>query len=215
MRRSTCAFLDRLALGTHLADHGAHLPYADAVGNLNLDLFVVRHLRYLADEAAVGHDDIPAAQAFHHLLMLLHALLLRTQDQEIHDHDDQNKRREIDEHIVGAAGTTQAELRVNRADDQHCSSGDPSQTHGPHLKARFPAEIGADYSHRRPNCNAASLPPPGSTGRAPKRACEGFGAPLREMARAGYEHGPISSTFPRQSHARSRERCNWPAALAR
>src|SRR5580704_9731709 len=121
--RSTCAdFLGRLALGTHLADHRAHLLHADAVRNFDLDLVVVRHLRDLADEAAVGDDDIAPAQRLHHVLMLLHLLLLRPQDQEVHDHDDQNERRKLDKHVVSAAGAAQAELRVYRADDQHCSS---------------------------------------------------------------------------------------------
>src|SRR5258705_4468719 len=52
--------------------------------------------------------------------MLLHPLLLRPQDQEIHDHEDQNEGQHRDQQAV-AAQTQRAALRKCRR-DKHRSS---------------------------------------------------------------------------------------------
>src|SRR5271154_3253760 len=97
-RSARAVVLDRLALGTHIGHHRAHLPHLYAVGDLDLDLVVVDHLGDLADETAVGHHGIAAAQRLDHGLVLLGPLLLRTQHQEIHDHDDQDQRHQRRNH---------------------------------------------------------------------------------------------------------------------
>src|ERR1700730_16307622 len=88
-RSARAIVLHRLALGPHLGNHRAHLAQAGAVGYLDLDLIVVDDLRDLTDQPAIGHHGIAAAKRLDHRLVLLHALLLRTQDQKIHNHDDQ------------------------------------------------------------------------------------------------------------------------------
>ena len=94
--------LHRLALGAHVGHHRAHLPHAHAVGDLDLDLVVVDHLGDLADQPAGGDDGVAAAHVLDHLLVLLHPLLLRPQDQEIHDDEDQDERQQRHQHVVAA-----------------------------------------------------------------------------------------------------------------
>src|SRR5436190_15461650 len=79
-------FLYRLALGAHVAHHAANLPHADAVGDFDLDLVVVNHFGDFADQAAGGDDRVPAPHVLDHFLMRLHPLLLRAQNEEIHDY---------------------------------------------------------------------------------------------------------------------------------
>ena len=49
----------------------------------------------LADDAALGHDLIAPAQTGHHGLMFLRLLLLRADEQKIHDREDQDQRHEL------------------------------------------------------------------------------------------------------------------------
>src|SRR5687767_13780982 len=94
--------LDRLALGAHVRHHRAHLAHAHLVGKLHLDLLVVDHLGDLADQPAGGDHGIAAAHVPDQLLMLLGAFLLRPQDQEIHDDEDQDERQQRHQHVVAA-----------------------------------------------------------------------------------------------------------------
>src|SRR5262249_14431477 len=68
----------------------------------DLDLIVVDHLGDLADESTGGNDGIAAAQVFDQFLVFLRALLLRPQDQKIHDDEDQNERQQLHPHTVAA-----------------------------------------------------------------------------------------------------------------
>src|SRR5262249_18182775 len=52
------------------------------------------HLGDLADEPTGGNDGIAAAQVLDQFLVFLRALLLRAQDQKIHDDEDQNERQQ-------------------------------------------------------------------------------------------------------------------------
>src|ERR1700684_1318742 len=106
-RSARAIVLHRLALGAHFADHRAHLPHPHAVGDLDLDLVVVHHLGDLADETAIGDHAVAAAQRLDHLLVLLQPPLLRPQDQEIYDTDDQYQRHELHDHAVGVAAATE------------------------------------------------------------------------------------------------------------
>src|SRR5580692_4229373 len=99
-RSARAVVLHRLAFGAHFADHRAHLPHPHAVGDFDLDLVVVHHLGDLADETAIGHHAVAAAQSLDHLRVPLHPLLLGPQDQEIHDHDDQYQRHELHDHAA-------------------------------------------------------------------------------------------------------------------
>src|SRR5579863_547305 len=124
-RSTRAVVLRRLALGAHVAHHRAHLPHPHAVGDFDLDLVVVHDLGDLADETAIGNHGIAAAQRLDHLLMLLHLALLRAQDQEVHNHDDQNKRHERRDHAGRVAAAEQAAEGIALREcgrNEHCSS---------------------------------------------------------------------------------------------
>ena len=73
----------------------------------DLDLVVVDDLRHLGDEAAGGDDRVAAADRLDHFLMRLGPLLLRPQDQEIHDHENDRERGELNQEIrLPAAGAS-------------------------------------------------------------------------------------------------------------
>jgi hypothetical protein len=83
----------------------SHLPYPDAIRDFELDLVVVHHLGDLSDETARGDDGVAATDILHQLVMLFRLLLLRTDDQEIHDNEDQRERQQRHQKVVGLAGT--------------------------------------------------------------------------------------------------------------
>src|ERR1700722_1026709 len=118
-RSARAVVLHRLALGAHFADHRAHLPHPHAVGDLDLDLVVVHDLGDLADEPAIGHHAVAAAQRLDHLPVLLQPLLLRAQDQEIHDPYDHNHHPDRALQRKKVHGTALRECGRN----EHCSSG--------------------------------------------------------------------------------------------
>src|SRR5262249_13901909 len=99
-RRSARLVLDLLALGANARLHRAHLAHSHAVRDFHLDLVVVDDLGDLAHQPAGGNDSIAAAQVLDQLLVLLGPLLLRPQDQEIHDHEDQHERQQLHQHII-------------------------------------------------------------------------------------------------------------------
>src|SRR5580698_5740761 len=126
-RSARAVVLHRLALGAHFADHRAHLPHPHAVGDLDLDLVVVHHLGDLADEAAIGHHAVAAAQRLDHLLMPLHPLLLRAQNQKVHDHNNQYQWHELHDHAAAVAAEVEPKWAALRkcGRNQHRSSGGP------------------------------------------------------------------------------------------
>src|SRR4051812_14755864 len=81
-------FFRRLALRADGRDHLPHLADTDAVGDLELDLVVVDDLGHFADQAALGDDGVAATDVLDQVGMLFDLLLLRSQNQEIHDHED-------------------------------------------------------------------------------------------------------------------------------
>src|SRR5258708_7527429 len=91
--------LHGLALGRYGGPHAAPLPHPHAVGDLDLDLIVVHHLGHLSDQSARGDEDVAAAHILHHLLVLLCPLLLRPQDEEIHDDENKAKRQQLIKHV--------------------------------------------------------------------------------------------------------------------
>ena len=100
--------LHRLTLGANIGEHLPHLANAHVVRDLDFDLVVVDHLGDLADEPAIGDDGVAAPYVLDHFLMRLHALLLRAQDQEIHDHEDQDERQQRHQHAALAACPAEA-----------------------------------------------------------------------------------------------------------
>src|SRR5712692_4959117 len=182
--------LDRLSLCAHVGEHRAQLPHPQALGDLDLDLgrVVVDLLGDLADQAAGGHDRVAPAHVLEHFLMLLLPLLLWAQNQEVHDHEDQDDREQRHQHVAAAA---LPELSISGRDQHRNSSGVSARLASP--TARPAAEIGADYTGRRPNCNGAQTPvkqrPNARGGRrgAAAAACGCAAAPLRvrPMSRPG------------------------------
>src|SRR3954470_6266954 len=85
-----CLALDRLALGADLGDHRPHEPDANPVGDLDLNLGIVRHLGDAADNPAGGHDRVAAPDALDQVLVLAGLALLRPDDQDPHDDENQD-----------------------------------------------------------------------------------------------------------------------------
>src|SRR5262249_8610666 len=83
--------------------------------------------------------------------MLLRPLLLRPQDQEIHDDEDQHEGQQVRQQIAAAEGARLGK----RGRHEHLAvlyAGIPV----PSRLRRVPGnEIGADYSGQPPNCNVA------------------------------------------------------------
>ncbi|MEJ1968892.1 MAG: hypothetical protein WDN03_09740 [Rhizomicrobium sp.] len=52
-----------------------------------------------ADDPAGRHHRVAAAQIVHHLAVLLGALLLRADHQEIHDRENEDQRRDRGKHL--------------------------------------------------------------------------------------------------------------------
>src|SRR5919205_1673163 len=97
--------LDGLAAGADLRDHRADELHPDAVGDLDLELRIVRRLRHLADDAAGGDDRVPAPHVLNQLLMLLCPPLLRPDDQEPHDHKDEQKWDKLEDDVPTPAAS--------------------------------------------------------------------------------------------------------------
>src|SRR5579883_1853360 len=142
-------FLDRLAPGADLADAGPGDAHAHIGRDLDLDFAVIGRLGDLADKAAGRDDRIAAPRALEHLLMLAGAALLRAQDQEIHDRENDDERRELDEHILrpGRAARGLGECWRNQ---QRLNSDWPGSAPGAHR-----ASSGAEYSGGRRESNRA------------------------------------------------------------
>ena len=65
-------------------------------GDLDLDSSPSLDLGDLADDAAAGDDRVAARDCDQHLAVLLHLLLLRPNDQEVEDDEDQDERHQRD-----------------------------------------------------------------------------------------------------------------------
>src|SRR5262249_31318177 len=99
-RRSARFVLHRLALGLHARHHRADLAHAHTVRDLHLDLVVADDFDDLAHQPPGGNDPVTAPQVLHQLLVLLGPLLLRPQDQKIHDHEDQDEGQQLHHHVI-------------------------------------------------------------------------------------------------------------------
>src|SRR5262249_24828289 len=94
--------LDRLALRADVEQRAPEYAHLERVRKLDVDLVrIVRHARHLADEAAGGHHRIAAAHLLDHLAMLLLALVLRPDHEEVEDHHHQQHRDEKPAERVG------------------------------------------------------------------------------------------------------------------
>ena len=82
-------------LGDNSRDGRLDHAHFDVLGQFDLKLAVVFDLNNLADQPALGHDLITTAQTRNHRLMFFYLLLLRADQQEIHDREDQNERDEL------------------------------------------------------------------------------------------------------------------------
>src|SRR5690606_2148442 len=72
--------------------------HRDVVGELDRNVLIA-DLLDLAEQPAPGHDLVPAAERLDHLPMLLLPFRLRTDQQEVEDHDDQDQRQEAHQRI--------------------------------------------------------------------------------------------------------------------
>ena len=77
-------------VGHELRDRVAHHPDASFWGNFNFD-FCIPDFGDLADQSSLGDNRVAACERFDHRLVLFHFLLLRADQQEIHDHEDQDQ----------------------------------------------------------------------------------------------------------------------------
>src|SRR5262245_3573922 len=147
--------LDRFALGANARDHRAHLAHAHPVRDLHLDLIVVDHLGHLADQPAGSNDRVAAAQVLDQLLVVLRALLLRPQDQEIHDDEDQDEGQQLHPEVAAAEWARLGISGRHKHLSVLCGFWSRARVPPPRCSAD---EIGADYSRRWPNCNVAPAP---------------------------------------------------------
>src|SRR5262249_57987629 len=103
------------ALGADAGDHSQIVGDAHVVRIFYFDLIVVDHFVALADKTAIGNDGVTPPHILDHFLMLLHPLLLRTKDQEIHDDENQREREQRYQHATFATcSTEQRALRKRR-----------------------------------------------------------------------------------------------------
>ncbi len=99
----------------------AYSPFR-ARGSHRLRRLLMGHERLLEQQAGgprlhpVGyHDGVAAADVLDHFRMRLHPLLLRPQDQEVHDDEDQDEGEQLHQHAAVAAAaeqTTDRPLRI-------------------------------------------------------------------------------------------------------
>src|SRR6185437_6558024 len=89
--RSGWRILAGLAARTHIGDAGADEADAQVGREFQLDLAVVDGFGDLADEAAARHHDVAALGRLHHQTLLLGALLLRPQNEKVHDDEDDDE----------------------------------------------------------------------------------------------------------------------------
>src|SRR6516162_11408332 len=85
----------RVWLGEHTRDRAAQDTDPDAIGDVDRDLLGVLHAGYRADDAASGHDPIPAPQRVEHRLVIFRLALLRSDQQEIEDDKNQDQRKKL------------------------------------------------------------------------------------------------------------------------
>src|SRR5262249_2878429 len=95
----------RLAAGDDVGDGLFQTAAAHALCEFHLQLALRNHLGNEADDAAAGDDAIAALDSGQHLALRLHLGLLRTNQQEVEDDEDQDEREELHEEVVAAAGT--------------------------------------------------------------------------------------------------------------
>lgn len=86
---------DRLSFRSDLSNGGLNNAHLHAFGQLNFQFVVIFDLYNLTDQATLGHNLVTATQRRHHCLVILDLLLLRPDQQEVHDHEDQNKRDKL------------------------------------------------------------------------------------------------------------------------
>ena len=86
-----------------VGDKGALDANFYTLGNFNFHIIVINHFRNLSDYAAASNDSVIAADGCQHGFTLFGLLTLRPQDQEIHDHEDQNEWKKIENDICTTA----------------------------------------------------------------------------------------------------------------
>jgi len=91
--------LDGFALAPDLGNHGPHDLYLDALSDFELDFRFVTNFGNLNDDSTGKHNLIASPDILYHLLMCLGPLLLRANDQEIHNHENKNEWHNLDEHF--------------------------------------------------------------------------------------------------------------------
>src|SRR5690554_4668075 len=116
-----------------------------ALSNLHLDLTVTEDLGDLADDAPGGDNAVTTAQGLDHGAMLLHLLLLRTNQQEVKHHKNQNDRQQRHQNV---ATTTASRLRIGRR-NQHARSSVKPSLNGQTAGRKFRR----DYSRVPMKCN--------------------------------------------------------------
>ena len=107
---------DRLGLRQHRGDRAAHDPHAHAVGDLDQHLVVADHLGDRADDAAAGDDAVAAPQrARASCAWSFVLLLLRPDQEEIEDDEDQHERQRTGSSALSRAASDR--LRIGRRNE--------------------------------------------------------------------------------------------------
>src|SRR3954465_7867364 len=195
--------LDGLPARADLGDHRADDLDPHAVGDLDLELRVVRRLRDLADDAAGRHHRVAPPHVLDQLLMLLHPPLLRPDDQEPHDHKDEQKWDELENNVAASASAPEEPLRESGGDQALSSMRDGARA-GRFSRTRRlePFEAARTIAGGRAKSTNSSLDP---NGRADRES---------EGGTACSSRAPVTAA-PCASRSRRTRRCRICAATAR
>src|SRR5690606_1527822 len=101
---------DRGGLVEDVGNGRSRHAHLDVGRDLDLDLAFVEHLGDGPDDAAARHHFVAAPQVRDHGLVLLHPLLLRTDEQEPKDHEYQYDGEQAGQHTIAAQTTTSGGL---------------------------------------------------------------------------------------------------------
>ena len=170
------------------------------------------------DEAAIGDDRVVPAHGLDQRLVILDPLLLRPQDQEVHDHEDQDERDHLKGDLRSASGRT-GPLREGGGDQRaspangtqicHRFSASADLSKSARTIARgFPKATpsallrGGVRAGREPPPQRPQVPPAGSCGPTPATISRRYGPPKCRASVSVAGGGVTPSSAPEQHDRR-------------